>query len=622
MKRIFRITVSVILSAIMLLATVCLPASAETESCFEYTSTNINAQEYKWDRWSNPIYSYLAPTSDGGLMRFQYETGNDYFVEYFDGDFNIKSTRMIPAELSVFGGFYSSGTNYYVLTGENNPNQLSTVECFRITKYDLSWNRLGSAGLFDCNTTVPFDAGCARFDMCGKYLIVRTAHEMYASTDGLNHQANVTIQVDTSTMTITDSLTKVWNSVYGYVSHSFNQFLKVDGNTLIAVDHGDAYPRSVALFKYGSDLSSGTFYSSCEQVDVLPIAGQIGANDTGVAVGGFEISDTSYLVAYNAIEYGSTDYFANRNVYVGVVDRSDLSVSTVKLTDFASDGTEYVSVPKLVKLSGSAFLVIWSVGDTVFYQKINADGAPVGSVCSEKGAISDCQPVVVGGTAIWYTYDEGKTTFYSIASDMSASVKTVASGHDYNVVSYPSELGGDCIVSCTKCHNTDTIRTPSQMLVFWGVGKDESSLSSAFGGELPVGGVYSCRVTSWEDGVDESYTIEYSGGDVKNTESKYDGRFNLTFPSKGIYRLRFTYVYNPAMTVTYTVNVGSTVLGDINEDNNIDTLDYAILKRGVLGTYELSDFESGVGDLNGDMSIDSIDYVLLKRAVLGTYTIK
>ena len=61
------------------------------------------------------------------------------------------------------------------------------VEVYRITKYDKDWNRISSAGLYDCNTTVPFDAGSARMDSAGDYLFIRTCHEMYQSSDGRNH---------------------------------------------------------------------------------------------------------------------------------------------------------------------------------------------------------------------------------------------------------------------------------------------------------------------------------------------------------------------------------------------------------------------------------------------------
>ena len=56
----------------------------------------------------------------------------------------------------------------------------------------------------------------------GDHLLVRTCHEMYKSSDGNNHQSNVTIEVDMPSMTITDSYTGIMNVDYGYVSQSFN----------------------------------------------------------------------------------------------------------------------------------------------------------------------------------------------------------------------------------------------------------------------------------------------------------------------------------------------------------------------------------------------------------------
>ena len=45
--------------------------------------------------------------------------------------------------------------------------------------------------------------------------------------DGLNHQSNLTFEVNTETMKITDSRTGISNTKTGYVSHSFNQFVKI-----------------------------------------------------------------------------------------------------------------------------------------------------------------------------------------------------------------------------------------------------------------------------------------------------------------------------------------------------------------------------------------------------------
>ncbi len=61
--------------------------------------------------------------------------------------------------------------------------------------------------------------------------------------------------------------------------------------------------------------------------------------------------------------------------------------------------------------------------------------------------------------------------------------------------------------------------------------------------------------------------------------------------------------------------------GDINDDEEIDTIDYTILKRVVLGSMPLTEHISLAGDINKDNAVDTIDYTMLKRAVLGTYQI-
>ena len=57
--------------------------------------------------------------------------------------------------------------------------------------------------------------------------------------------------------------------------------------------------------------------------------------------------------------------------------------------------------------------------------------------------------------------------------------------------------------------------------------------------------------------------------------------------------------------------------GDVNLDGCIDSTDYLLLKRCVLGTYSLDSAQRLCADLNKDGSIDEQDYLLLKRMVLG-----
>ena len=260
--------------------------SASWQTCTVYAGDNVEDQNYSV--WSKPMYSYLTPCEDGRLMRVQGNTkAGGILVEYYDENYNLKETKIIKNELSIFGGFYATDSNYFLLTGQNNIDELADVEVYRITKYDKEWNRIDSAGLYDCNTTYPFDAGSARMDVCGDYLLIRTSHEMYTSSDGYNHQANVTIQLNMNTMEITDSFTKVADSSCGYVSHSFNQFIKIDENHIVAVDHGDAYPRAIALLKYPTDVSAGKFtpsyYNPCTLKNVMTFPGNTGNNATGAS---------------------------------------------------------------------------------------------------------------------------------------------------------------------------------------------------------------------------------------------------------------------------------------------------------------------------------------------------
>src|SRR5699024_2462935 len=101
-------------------------------------------------------------------------------------------------------------------------------------------------------------------------LTVHTSRERYLTDDGLNHQSQLTIILDTDTMKTKNYLGEFQKN---HVGHSFNQFAQYDGDKLILVDHGDAYPRSIVLNK-----ESGSEFT---EVDLFKIPGAIGANCTG-----------------------------------------------------------------------------------------------------------------------------------------------------------------------------------------------------------------------------------------------------------------------------------------------------------------------------------------------------
>ena len=402
-------------------------ADAEIVTSSDFVSTSYS---HDYSRWASFIRSYLVGCDDGRLMRV-YLGSKGYYVEYYDSNFNLLESKTIDKELSLSGGFYAGKDAYYIVSGQNNPDELADVECFRITKYDKNWNRITSAGLYDCNTYVPFDAGSLRMTEASGYLFIRTAHEMYKTKDGYHHQANVTIQLDESTMKITDSFTNVSNSSYGYVSHSFNQFIKTDGNHIIAVDHGDAYPRSLALIKYNTDFTEGQFCSnirywwdsnqhavvnnSCDVIDLLTISGQTGDNTTNATIGGFEISDTSYIVAASSIDQEKQEGL--RNIYILTQSKEDGTVKSNQITDIS--GKYDVTSPYLVKINNNKFMVMWTIknDNTVYYVYIDENGNLVSDISTMSGQLSDCEPIVYNGMVLWYVCSNKKITFYGINID-------------------------------------------------------------------------------------------------------------------------------------------------------------------------------------------------------------
>lgn len=402
-------------------------ADAEIVTSSDFVSTSYS---HDYSRWASFIRSYLVGCDDGRLMRV-YLGSKGYYVEYYDSNFNLLESKTIDKELSLLGGFYAGKDAYYIVSGQNNPDELADVECFRITKYDKNWNRITSVGLYDCNTYVPFDAGSLRMTEASGYLFIRTSHTMYKSDNGYHHQANVTIQLDESTMKITDSFTNVGNSSYGYVSHSFNQFIKTDGNHIVAVDHGDAYPRSLALIKYKTDFTSGQFCSnigywwdsnkhavvnnSCDVTDLLTISGQIGDNTTNATIGGFEISDTSYIVAASSINQEKQEGL--KNIYILTESKEDGTVKSNQITDIS--GKYNATSPYLVKINNNKFMVMWTIknDNTVYYTYIDGDGNVISDINTMSGQLSDCEPIVYNGMVLWYICSNKKITFYGINTD-------------------------------------------------------------------------------------------------------------------------------------------------------------------------------------------------------------
>ena len=60
------------------------------------------------------------------------------------------------------------------------------------------------------------------------------------------------------------------------------------------------------------------------------------------------------------------------------------------------------------------------------------------------------------------------------------------------------------------------------------------------------------------------------------------------------------------------------VYGDLNQDHTLNTADYVLAKRYVLGTLEMTDTIWIILDVNEDRKCNVADYVMIKRVIMGT----
>ncbi len=412
-------------------------------------------------RWTTPVYSYLEAADNGGFTRIE-AFADGVAVEEYDSADQFVSRRNLPRELPLFGGYFRAGDDRFLVFGQKNPDELDSAEVIRVVKYDKAWNRIADTRICGANTYIPFEAGSLRMASQNGILYVLTSHQMYADQNGTHHQANAIFAIRIRDMALTDQYSMVMNVSCGYVSHSFNQFIQLDGNRIYALNHGDAHPRSVVLVRYNNAAGETPFqgYGFCTSVDVLPIAGATGNNDTGVSVGGFVVSGSSFVTAGNSmVQDGTGDaWTSQRNVYLTVTSKQNFSADGTELiwlTSYKDDDKISVSNPHLVRISDNKLLVLWTEGDTLRYVFTDGAGKTLTEIYTWQGAaLSDCDPIVNGSRVSWYVTRNSAPVFYHI--DLSDPEPP----HEHNykaVVTEPTcTEEGYTTYTCTICGDSYT----------------------------------------------------------------------------------------------------------------------------------------------------------------------
>ena len=389
------------------------------------SSENRSKNEYSAYS-ANVVNSYLSENTDGTFDRIEnfnvpgrYGSSIKLIVETYDSNTKkLKRTKTIQPELPIFGGFFSGGTNHYLVYGQGNGDENDAKEVLRVVKYSKKWERLGSASVYGANTTRPFDAGSLRMAEAGGNLYIHTCHTMYKSYDGLRHQANMTIVVNQSTMEVTQQLTMVANNSSGYASHSFNQFIQSDGEYIYRADHGDGAPRGTMISK----CAAGGSISDVEWTYPMSFGGNWGQNYTGASIGGFELSPDTCLIAGNSIptKENYNPSIKQRNIFVTITDKALSENKLIWLTKYTGDSTT-VHTPQLVRVASDQFLLMWEETAAKTGKKVtklvtlDGRGKLTSKVVACRLPLSDCKPVQFkDGVVHWYVTDNSKPTLYSV----------------------------------------------------------------------------------------------------------------------------------------------------------------------------------------------------------------
>ena len=437
-----------------------------------------------YDYWGGIESGNLYDNEDGTFTVVHFnEAGpeNELTVSVYNGADNSRlSTKQIPIELPFYMGFYHGDDFNYVVYGDKNENDDDSVEVFRLVKYDKAFNRLSHLSIRGCYTYMPSHSGSLRMaeNDDGSELTIHTARTRYLSDGRTRHQSQLTLVVDTVNMTLKNS-DDVGAFQANHVSHSFDQHVLYDddSNQRVLVDLGDAYPRGVVLNKWIEDETGG-YYS---QVMLYEIPGELGANSTGVMVGGFEQSDDNYLVAIHAVHpqlvldyqpFELVEETERRDVILLVSDKDNTSeenVRKIKLTNYVGTETS-ASRPRLVKLDDNRFLVMWQeirkhctptqwgwseVDDIdcgLRYVQVDGDGNLLSDVMTRGDLYlsPDCQPQIVGDRLLWYAdsydYAAEKSTRQFNSIGMSHFIAVEVDGKFVRFDQRPTILGGRTLV--------------------------------------------------------------------------------------------------------------------------------------------------------------------------------
>ncbi len=375
-------------------------------------------------RWDEPRKSHLIENADGTLTAV--EVGEHINLETYDSDFNLLSSFAIKKELPIFGALYVGKDYNYIAFGQENLLDDPSREVIKIVIYDKKFIKLGEVSINNCKTAIPFDASGADMSEDDNYLVLHTSRSGYRDENGARPQTQLTVIIDKHTWRVTNMLGKFQ---YNHTSHALSEFVEVDDGKIITATLSDAAPLRAVFLQELDSVGKVVKTQS-----LFNIGGPLAANCTGTMIGGFEVSETGYLVGISSIDhflptgYNSVNIEGiereNRDIYLLYTDKNTWEMRHTCLARYTGAALTG-SAPYLVKLDDGSFMAIWQqfsdFGDesnTVAYAFIDKGGNQVGATSTVRAQLSrSCVPIDVGGKVVWYVNTDDGRRFYSLSTN-------------------------------------------------------------------------------------------------------------------------------------------------------------------------------------------------------------
>lgn len=375
-----------------------------------------------WDdyfAWPDEVYYYKS-----GNTLHEVALKDSTLYDYtLTGGYRIKSTRKIKiGSYDRWGGFYhgEDGRNYVVL-GWSNQKESRKKTVIKVIQYSGKWKKLktcnikGNASNGFEGIYIPFRSGNCSMAMMGDRLIMFFSRSMFADKNDkqkLHHQSDIGVEINTGTM-------KYREANMTYVSHSFNQLIRVRDGSVYQLDHGDAYPRAIKLTitpNYDAFMADQDGYSdNIINIALLKAKGKTGDNYTGMTAGGMEAGKDCVITVGTSRPQGEkiagitgNSSSLHDNVFMTVTSTKTLKTTFRWITKYNPKKTKTtVGETRLVKISDEQFALMYSTYDkkgrgTLHYELLSDKGKTVrkksytGMVFT--GAV---QPVFFNGRIFW-----------------------------------------------------------------------------------------------------------------------------------------------------------------------------------------------------------------------------